>query len=81
MNNFEMHMLDSLSSSICKQNFSTAELEAINTEKFRKWSFESLDSNCRNYRLFKKMQQTSITILSVFSSAYSWNTAFSVKHF
>ena len=38
MNNFEMHMTDSPSSSIWKQNFLTsrAELEAINTEKCRK---------------------------------------------
>jgi len=56
LNNFGMHVTDSPSSLIRKQNFSTsrAELEAINTEKCRKWSFESLDSDSSNFWLFKK---------------------------
>ena len=88
MNNFEMHVTDSPSSSIWKQNFSTsrAELEAINTEKCRKRSFESLDSNSRNFWPCKKcsnqqlqyyqyfhlifMKQWLLTIFTNWSSAY-----------
>jgi hypothetical protein len=74
-----MHVTDSPSSLIRKQNFSTsrAELEAINTEKCRKWSFESQDSDSRNFWPFKKKQHSAITVLS----AYSWNIAFGVKLF
>jgi len=51
-----MHMTHSASTSIWKQNISASrpELEAINTEKWRKWSFESLDSDSRNFWPFKK---------------------------